>query len=337
METSFAIFREANNADVKICKGSLVQLPQNWAMQNIADGFLISPWAKANEIFQIRGQIQSFDMDGLDNFLEGQNLNLSESTQISTSFETFSSEVLSIQNEISLGNIEKAVASRVLTDLVEFEVSIISNWYKNLIKEHPLALVALVYTPEFGLWIGASPETLIQLSGNVLTTMSLAGTLVNGSDQWTNKEKLEQSVTSKFIKEILKDLGLDTPFETEIRETKSGSLRHLQTIFKGEIDPNKVSEFLMAISPTPAVGGYPKEKAVSWIQEHEDFERELFAGFWGPKYNSVLNLNVNLRCAKITKNKQLFYAGCGVNEGSDVQKEWDETGAKMNVTANFRP
>ncbi len=336
MPISFAIFREPNNAHLKICKGNLVQLPLNWDVNTISDGYILSPWAKASEIFQIQGQIETCELENLAAFLEGQNLNLEISSQDSTTFDAFSNEVLLIQNEISLGNLEKVVASRILAEEVDFNTLKVSNWFGNLLNNHKTALISLVYTPNFGLWIGASPETLIQLEGNVLTTMSLAGTLTNSSEKWSNKEKLEQSVTTKFILEKFNELGLEVPRETEIRETQSGQLRHLQSVFKVEIQTSDVSNFLNSFSPTPAVAGYPKEQAVQWINKHEDFQRELFAGFWGPKYNSILNLNVNLRCAKITQNKQLYYAGCGVNLESQVQKEWDETSAKMKVTSDFR-
>ena len=336
MEESFAIFREANDAHVKICKGNLVLLQSNWNMNNIPSGYLISPWAKANEIYQIQGEIETYELEKLESFLEGQNLNLEISVQDSTAFEAFSNQVLLIQNEISLGHLEKVVASRILAEEEGFNISKISNWLRNLIDEHQSALVSLVYSPIFGLWIGASPETLIQLEENELTTMSLAGTLTKENDQWSNKEKLEQSVTTKFILEIFNKLGFLAPLDTEVIESKSGKLRHLQSVFKVKINPELISEILIDFSPTPAVGGYPKEKAVQWINEHEDFQRELFAGFWGPKYNPTLSLNVNLRCAKITQNKQLFYAGCGINLGSEVRNEWNETSAKMKVTSDFR-
>lgn len=336
MNQSFAIFREANSAQLKICIGDLMQFNSNWNLETIPTGYLISPWHNAENIYQIQGEFEILDIENLISFLEGQKLKLQDSNDISTTFDAFSKEVLSIQNQISLGKIEKAVASRVHVDEVNFNIGSIVNWYKQLLIQHETALVALVYTPNFGLWIGASPETLIQLNGNNLTTMSLAGTLTNDDDKWTQKEKLEQSVTSKFILETLNGFGTKASVETEIREIKSGTLRHLQSVFNVEILPQKIAEIVKEFSPTPAVAGYPKEKAIAWINQHEDFQRELFAGFWGPKVNSSLNLNVNLRCAKITKNQQLFYAGCGINSGSEVSKEWDETAAKMDATRKLR-
>ena len=94
-------------------------------------------------------------------------------------------------------------------------------------------------------------------------------------------------------------------------------------------------KLVKAISPTPAVGGYPQKESVEWLLKNELHNRELFTGFIGPKTNHKLLLLVNLRCAKITQNQPLYFAGCGVNSGSEVQKEWLETEAKMNVIRSY--
>jgi isochorismate synthase len=122
---------------------------------------------------------------------------------------------------------------------------------------------------------------------------------------------------------------------TSIDESTSGSLRHLKSGFKMQIHVSNLLSLIESISPTPAVGGYPQEAAVRWLLENELHKRELFTGFIGPKTKNKLLLLVNLRCAKITQTQHLYFAGCGVNYGSDVQKEWLETEAKMNVIRSF--
>jgi isochorismate synthase len=102
-----------------------------------------------------------------------------------------------------------------------------------------------------------------------------------------------------------------------------------------KIESENVFKLIESLSPTPAVGGYPQKVAIQWLQENETYNRELFTGFIGPKFLDRLLLLVNLRCAKITQNQHLYYAGCGVNAGSETKKEWLETEAKMNVIRNY--
>ena len=49
-----------------------------------------------------------------------------------------------------------------------------------------------MFHPDCGLWMGATPERLITMSGHHLQTMALAGTRPRGSSEWGNKEKEEQ-------------------------------------------------------------------------------------------------------------------------------------------------
>jgi isochorismate synthase len=48
-----------------------------------------------------------------------------------------------------------------------------------------------------------------------------------------------------------------------------------------------------------------------------------------------VNLYVTLRCAQLFQNGYTLYAGCGVNEDSDPEVEWNETAAKMALLGKF--
>jgi len=335
MDNSFAIYREANDNHIYLCKGSCQKLQENLAFHNFPHGFIISPWAKSNELWCILGDIEIIYEIEIHDFLRDFAFEINETQTSSTTYSEFKNEVLSIQKEIALNNFEKAVASRIESSSENLNVEKIANWFQLLLQNHQNSFVSLVYTSEFGLWIGATPETLISYKNNVVQTMSLAGTLINKNDQWSAKEALEQSVTSKFIYETLQQYA-KTPIEpTSIDESTSGRLRHLKSGFKTEIAATDLADLLELISPTPAVGGYPKEAAVKWLLKNETYTRELFTGFMGPNTENKLLLLVNLRCAKITQNQHIYFAGCGVNTGSDVDKEWLETDAKMNVIRSY--
>lgn len=335
MGTSFAIYREAGDNCINICKGICEKLPEIIEFQNLPQGFIISPWAKSNQLWCIAGSIKSVNEIQVLDFLSDFDFDLN-STQISSiSYNEFENEVLTIQQEIELKNFEKAVASRVEAVYEPFDIKKISYWFQLLLQNHQNSFVSLVYTNEFGFWIGATPETLISYEDNFVQTMSLAGTLVNENDQWSEKEALEQSVTSKFIYETLLRYTKKTIEPTSINESTSGKLRHLKSGFMSQIKSSDLLKLVESISPTPAVGGYPQKEAVEWLLENELHNRSLFTGFMGPKTKNILLLMVNLRCARITQNQHIYFAGCGINSGSDVKKEWLETEAKMNVIRSY--
>jgi len=335
MDNSFAIYKEATDNQIYLCKGVFQKLPKNLEFQNFPQGFILSPWAKSNELWCIFGDIENISEINVPDFLRDFDFELVETQTSSTNYGEFENEVLSIQREIALNNFEKAVASRIESSRESLNIEKIAAWFQLLLQNHQNSFVSLVYTVEFGLWIGATPETLISYEKNIVQTMSLAGTLINKNDQWSAKEALEQSVTSKFIQETLQQYATGPIEPTSINESTSGKLRHLKSGFKVKIEPSNLLNLVEIISPTPAVGGYPQKEAVEWLLQNEMHNRELFTGFLGPNTNNKLVLLVNLRCAKITQNQHIYFAGCGVNSESDVQKEWLETEAKMNVIRSF--
>ena len=336
MTLSFAFFREPNTNTLHFCKGELKILPKYWNLNSISNGFLLSPWANSEQIFLIASDKQEIASNAVLTELKGLESLLSISDHQSVPQIEFTRQIHQIQFDIAEGKLEKVVASRNVAENHSFDANQIYQWFLNLLEIHQNAMVSLVFTPEFGLWIGATPEVLLNIEGDELSTVSLAGTLVDSSAEWTEKEALEQSVTTKFIEGVLDEFASFSPVKSEVVEVKSGDIRHLKSHFKVQIDPKMVQNILNVLSPTPAVSGYPQKLAVSWIAQNEHYNRSLFSGFWGTKSGQSMHLYVNLRCAQITQNQHVFYAGCGINAGSEVEKEWIETTAKMNVTRKYR-
>jgi len=337
MSMGFAFFREPHSISLQFCKGQVQYLPENWKLDTIPDGFLISPWSHSNEILHIHCQPEKCEFSRVLDELAQIGQFLKSSTAKNTEYVEFENQIHQIKNLILEGKVEKIVASRIEVESMKFDHTLIYYWFLELLKQHQNAFVSLVFTPEYGLWMGATPEVLMQLDGQNLTTVSLAGTLVNRQEAWTGKEELEQSVTTRFIKTVLEKFGQNVSKLSEVTEIKSGDIRHLKSHFQVQIDPENVQIVIKSLSPTPAVAGFPQDFAIQWINETEGYQRSLFSGFWGIKVANQLNLFVNLRCVQLTQNQHLFYAGCGINLGSEVSKEWAETDAKMNVTRMLRP
>jgi isochorismate synthase len=86
------------------------------------------------------------------------------------------------------------------------------------------------------------------------------------------------------------------------------------------------------LHPTSAVCGTPKEAALNWILKTEKHNRSLYSGYLGPiNLASETHLFVNLRTVQINHNQATYYAGCGITEDSDPEKEWQETQMKCQT------
>jgi len=241
----------------------------------------------------------------------------------------------------------KVVLSRTkeLTYTDDFQP--VQAFYK-LAKAYPHAFVSLVNIPhQKELWLGASPETLIQQKANgTFRTMSLAGTqsasdaggnLIPKYDiRWGQKEIEEQALVSRYIVECFKKIRLREYQETGPKTVLAGNLYHLRTDF--EVDtvslnfPELASVMLRLLHPTSAVCGVPKIPSLKFLTEVESHDRNFYSGFLGPVHvDGDTNLFVNLRTVRLKKGKATFFAGAGITEDSIPEREWEETELKCDT------
>ncbi len=235
---------------------------------------------------------------------------------------------------------KKVVVSRKEEiQLAKFDVI---NTFKKLLQVYPTAMVYVWFHPKVGLWLGATPETLLKVTGDNFETMALAGTqLYNETTNvvWQQKEIEEQQFVTHFIVSNIQSLVSNLSV-SEVETVKSGNLLHLKTTISGQLKTQNLN-LITSLHPTPAVCGLPKEIAKKFILENENYKRSFYTGFLGELNfkdsnitSSVVeksNLFVNLRCMEVQKNGVTIFIGGGITKDSNPKKEWEETVAKASV------
>lgn len=245
-----------------------------------------------------------------------------------------------IKNQV----VKKIVLSKVKTSRFDSAEKTI-QFFLDILSDRTNAFVSLVSSPACGTWIGATPEVLLTQTKNTFQTVALAGTQsANGvklSDAvWRQKEIEEQAFVSRYIIDCFKYIRLREFEEFGPKTVKAGNLLHLKTEFTvdtKEVDfPELATSMLGLLHPTSAVCGMPKKESLDYILAKEKHERKYYSGYLGP-VNRFLEtqLFVNLRCVELTENQLLFYAGAGITEDSDPQKEWLETEMKCESLMNY--
>lgn len=234
------------------------------------------------------------------------------------------------------GTLTKVVLSRKET--LELSEAAPIAIFQRLLGQYPTAMVYCWYHPRIGLWLGASPETLLHIEEDRFYTMALAGTQpykgsINVS--WGIKEKEEQAMV---LEEISKELvSLVTDLECSKTYThQAGKLLHLRTDIKGKLKENSVRRLIGALHPTPAVCGLPKQNAKTFIVQNENYNREFYTGFLGEMNlgnasSGYTTLFVNLRCMQLQGNRAHIYVGGGITKASIPEKEWEETIGKTST------
>ena len=257
--------------------------------------------------------------------------------------------------KINEGGLKKVVLSRKRTfpDTLTNPITI----FKKLLQRYTTAFVYIWYHPSIGLWLGATPETLLEIKNRTLYTMSLAGTqryTPNDKITWGAKEKEEQQLVTDTIVTRLQPLTKNLSVGA-VENHKAGNLLHLKTPISARLDETEVSlkEVINALHPTPAVCGLPVEKAKAFIIDNENYDRSYYTGFLGElnlknethrsrsrrnvenlAYRSVkkgTHLFVNLRCMEQTAKGMQVYIGGGITSASIPEAEWEETRHKLET------
>jgi isochorismate synthase len=346
---SIAFCKLPHSSEILIYSGTVVKSTILEFELTEVPKFIVTKGLVPEDFFWISGDVDSAPLNSEISHLLKEHLNRLEEYQYSnynsqskiTSQHQFSVEIERIKTAISNLEVEKIVAARIIQKDIQnqhFGVDSLVSWFVELCANYPDCLVYLFVDDELGIWIGASPELLFEREESGLSqTVSLAGTLFGESEVWSDKEKLEQSTTSRHINEILNDFNLVAEV-SKVKERKNGSLRHLISQYSFQTQSNQILGLLERLNPTPAVIGYPQKTALKWVKTNLELNRELYSGAVGIVSSQNTLIHVNLRCAKVSLNQKIdLYAGCGINSMSDRAREWEETQLKSEIIGSFIP
>lgn len=330
---SFALWKLPYTKEVKaiVCEEVKVFTP-NILTQN-TQGFAFVP-------FDVESETPSLFLDG--NIIES--ISTDSKTTISDYHllngkiaidtpENYIKNVSKGVEQINNGTLKKVVIAR--NTLWEAQQGFCPLTFFNMLcKKYPEAMVTLVSIKDIGTWIGATPEVLLSVNNEKLTTVALAGTQIKGNANWTEKESEEQLWVVRYIESILKEHSVDTIDVAERELIRNGDLEHLYTQIAfsktGISNGSLAGELLYRLHPTPAVGGLGKAEAIDFIKANESFNRSYYSGFLGEVTNNNTQLFVNLRCMQITTSGLIGYAGAGITKDSIPEKELQETENKLN-------
>ncbi|HBQ6951765.1 TPA: isochorismate synthase, partial [Klebsiella pneumoniae] len=165
-------------------------------------------------------------------------------------------------------------------------------------------------------------------------TEALAGTVANHQEDakaqqladWLMKDDKNQRENMLVVEDICQRLQseastLDVLPPQVVRLRK---VQHLRRCIWTELAAPDDSRCLLQLQPTAAVAGLPRRAALAFIQRHEPFSREWYAGSAGYLSLAQSEFCVALRSAKVNHDTLRLYAGAGIVSGSDAQQEWQE-------------
>lgn len=208
--------------------------------------------------------------------------------------------------------------------------------------------------------VGATPELLLRLRGDLVESRVLAGTIwagerprpgpdgpgtpAGGDDDafdlggalfGSGKDRREHAYAVDSLATSLRPLLRDLDVPAAPRILTLPNVSHLASDVRGHLDPARPSSLLGllgAVHPTAAVGGTPTAAAAALIAEIEGMDRGRYAGPVGYlDTDGGGELGIALRCAELDGPTARLFAGCGIVADSDPDVEVREAAAKMRA------
>ena len=250
--------------------------------------------------------------------------------------EEFCAMVEKAKEYIRNGDIFQVVLSQRLTIKTESDSFDI---YRRLRSKNPSPYLFYIDYTDFQI-VGSSPESLVSVFGDKVTTNPIAGTRPRGKDE-EEDEKLKQELLQdeKEIAEHMmlvdlgrNDIGKVSEFGTvkldKFKEVDLYShVMHIVSEVSGKLKKEyDCFEALKSCLPAGTVSGAPKIRAMEIIDELENVRRGMYSGAVG-YFSFSGNMDVCIAIRTIVfKNKTAYLqAGAGIVYDSVPEKEYQET------------
>ncbi len=195
--------------------------------------------------------------------------------------------------------------------------------------------------------VGASPELLVQVSQGIVHSNPLAGTTTRTGDPHTDealaaellasaKNQIEHRVVVNMVHDTLLKWCSYLDWEPEPSVVAVANVQHLGTHVTGPLsDPaTHVYDIARDLCPTPALGGYPRDEAITLIERIEGMRRGRYGGAVGwCDASGNGTFAVTIRCAEFTADRKAarLFAGGGIVADSEPLSELAETQAKLQA------
>ncbi len=263
--------------------------------------------------------------------------------------EHYLTAVTAARDAVRAGSMDKAVIARPI--VVESDHPIDVHAVLRRLK----ATFGSSYRFSVDGFVGASPELLVAVDGDVVSAHPLAGTTRTTGDndvdtrlaselQASAKNRIEHRAAIEMVRDTLLPYCSYLDWAPEPSIVKVANVQHLGSQAEGRLSKPTatVIELVRALQPTPAVGGYPRSVAIELITAVEGFERGLYGGTvgWVDAYGNG-TWAVSLRCAELSADRlsARLVAGGGIVADSEPLAELAETQAKFQamLSAIVRP
>ncbi len=265
------------------------------------------------------------------------------SLQYPLSYETWAANIEEARRRFRETELKKVVLARVCE--LRFEQRVDVAGAMRFLNEHYADSYRFLFEPQPAhSFFGATPELLAKVEGQTLTSMALAGSIGRSEDPQedealgqqllnSKKDRYEHDLVVMSMLERLAPLTAQLEISPQPGVYKLRNIQHLFTPVRGKLmKAEGILPIAKLLHPTPALGGSPRRLAMQFIGDAEPVPRGWYAAPIGwIDYKLDGAFAVAIRSAVSQQRRVWMYAGAGIVDDSQPEKEWEETEWK------FRP
>jgi isochorismate synthase len=245
---------------------------------------------------------------------------------------------------IHAGEFDKVVIARRLRVLADRDFDIAAA-VGHLRGHDPQTAVYALRLPG-GWFLGATPELLLHGDGGTITTIALAGSDARGWDDAHDrqlarqllespKNRHEHALVVAALREFLARHCAEMWADDGPQVARFATIQHLRTRLGGRLrapEAEGLLDLAARLHPTPALGGFPRDAALAWLDGHEHIGREWYAAPVGwVDSTGDGELAVAIRCALVDHRTADLFAGCGIVADSVPAAEVRESVIKLRA------
>jgi anthranilate synthase component 1 len=254
--------------------------------------------------------------------------------------EKFLLGVAAIHEYLRAGDVFQVNLSREWRARLDGDVSP-AALFANLRRANPAPFSGLLQWGDCAV-VSSSPERLVDVRGNAVTTRPIAGTRarVGGDDDGARLRELighpkERAEHVMLIDLERNDLGrVSVPGSVEVDEFMTlesyAHVHHIVSNVHGILRPDVTpAAIIRAVFPGGTITGCPKVRTMEIIAELERIGRGAYTGALGfLNRDGDMDLNILIRTFSLCRGNVRLRAGAGIVADSVAAAELDETRAK---------
>lgn len=248
----------------------------------------------------------------------------------------FKSRVQEVQSRIRDGDTFQAnISQRLSAPAAVHPVAV----YDALRSVNPAPYSALLEFPSAEL-VSASPELLVDRSGDQVMTEPIAGTRPRGATDAADtqleaelcSDEKERAEHAMLVDLERNDLGKIAAYGTvEVSEYRRvdrySEVMHLVSVIEGKLRPaTALGDVIAATFPGGTITGAPKPETMAIIDQVEETRRGPYTGSIGIfGFDGDATLNIIIRTLVRHQQRYDLRVGAGIVADSDPDSEYDET------------